>query len=85
MKKVPPKVVALESVPAIPISRNIADLARRESRLLQIQQLYTPREFKHLRDEQMKLILPESPLKTTQGRVRLSLLLWVYISVLVIQ
>jgi len=79
-KKFPPKIVALDSVPRIPLSPNPADHARRRAQIEQIKQLYSPQEFKRLRDEQMKLVLPESPLKTTAGRIRLSILVWIYIS-----
>ena len=79
-KKLPPKIVALDSVPRIPLSPNPADHARRLAQIEQIKQLYSPREFKRLRDEQMKLVLPESPLKTTAGRIRLSILVWIYVS-----
>lgn len=82
-KKFPPKIVALDAVPRIPLSTNPTDHARRLARIEQIKQLYTPREFKRLRDQQLQLLKPESPLKTTQGRIRLSLLLWVYFSILV--
>ena len=82
-KKFPPKMVALDALPRIPLSTNPADHARRLARIEQIKQLYTPREFKGLRDQQLQLVKPESPLKTTQGRIRLSLLFWIYFSILV--
>lgn len=82
-KKFPPKIVALDSVPRIPLTTNPTDHARRLARIEQIKQLYTPREFKRLRDQQLQLVLPESPLKTVQGRIRLSILFWIYFSILV--
>jgi len=82
-KKYPPKIVALDAVPRIPLGTNLTDHARRLARIEQIKQLYTPREFKRLRDQQLQLIKPESPLKTTQGRIRLTLLFWIYFSILV--
>src|SRR5438477_10192876 len=75
-KKLPPKIVALDAAPRIPLSTNPTDQARQLARIEQIKQLYSPREFKRLRDEQLQLVLPESPLKTTQGRIRLSILFW---------
>ena len=81
--KFPPKIVALDAVPRIPLNTNPIDHTRRLARIEQIKQLYTPREFKRLRDQQLQLVKPESPLKTTQGRIRLSLLLWIYFSILV--
>ena len=83
--KRPPKIVALDSVPRLPLPTNPTDYARRQARIEQIKQLYTPKEFKRLRDQQMELVLPESPLKTVQGRVRVSLLVWIYASILVFQ
>ena len=82
-KKLPPKIVALDSVPRIPLSANPDDHRRRLARIEQIKQLYTPREFKRLRDQQMQLVLPESPLKTTSGTIRLGALFWIYFSILV--
>lgn len=82
-KKFPPKIVALDSVPRIPLSADPTNQARRLARIEQIKQLYTTKEFKRLRDQQLQLILPESPLKTTQGRMRLGLLFWIYFSILV--
>jgi len=76
-------MVALDALPRIPLNTNPADHARRLARIEQIKQLYTPREFKGLRDQQLQLVKPESPLKTTQGRIRLSLLFWIYFSILV--
>src|SRR5579862_3863523 len=67
--KFPSKIVALDAVPRIPLSTNPTDHARRLARIEQIKQLYTPREFKRLRDQQLQLVKPDSPLKTTQGRI----------------
>ena len=82
-QKKPPKIVAMDAVPRIPLSPNLEDHERRLARIEQIKQLYSPKEFKRLRDQQMQLVLPESPLKTTQGRIRLGLLFWIYLSILV--
>jgi hypothetical protein len=82
-KRLPPKIVALDAVPRIPLSANRNDHLRRLARIEQIKQLYTPREFKRLRDLQMQLVLPESPLKTTRGRIRLGALFWIYFSIMV--
>ena len=81
--KRPPKIVALDSVPRLPLPTNPTDYARYLARIEQIKQLYSPKEFKRLRDQQMQLVLPESPLKTMQGRVRLGVLVWIYASILV--
>jgi hypothetical protein len=82
-KKLPPKIVALDTVPRIPLTANPNDQARRLARIEQIKQLYTPREFKRLRDQQMQLALPDSPLKSTKGRFRLGILFWIYFSMMV--
>lgn len=82
-KQRPPKIVALDAASRIPISRNPIDQTRRLARIEQIKQLYSPREFKRLRDQQLQLALPESPLKTVQGRIKLSFVLWIYFSILV--
>jgi hypothetical protein len=82
-KKLPPRIVALDAVPRIPLSANPNDHLRRLARIEQIKQLYSPREFKRLRDQQMQLVLPESPLKTASGRIRLGVLFWIYFSILV--
>jgi hypothetical protein len=82
-KKVPPKIVALDSVPRLPLIRTPTDYTRSLARIEQIKQLYSPREFKRLRDEQMQLVLPESPLKTAKGRFRLGLVFWIYFSMMV--
>ena len=81
--KRPPKIVALDAVARPPLPRTSTDFARRQARIEQIKQLYTPREFKRLRDQQMQLVLPENPLKTTKGRIRVSVLMWLYVSILV--
>src|SRR5271156_868890 len=82
-KKGPPKIVALEAAPKIPLSPNLTDYERRMARLEQIKKLYTPKEFKRLMDEKMELVLPESPLKTVSGKIRLSIVFWIYLSLMV--
>ena len=82
-RKLPPKIVAMDAVPRIPLSPSPSDHTLRIARIEQIKKLYSPREFKRLRDQQLKLVLPESPLKTTSGRIRLGLLFWIYFSMLV--
>jgi hypothetical protein len=82
-KKVPPKIVALDAVPRIPLSANISDQARRLAQVEQIKQLYSPKEFRRMRNQQLQLVLPESPLKTVRGRIRLSILFWIYFSLAV--
>jgi hypothetical protein len=82
-KKIPPKIVALDAVPRIPLSNNISDQARRLAQIQQIKQLYSPKEFRRLRNQQLQLVLPESPLKTVRGRIRLSILFWIYFSLAV--
>src|ERR1700724_2323165 len=82
-RKTLPRIVALDAVPRIPLTPNPTDHARRLARIEQIKQLYSPREFKRLRDQQMQLVLPESPLKTTKGRIRLGFLFWIYLSIAV--
>jgi hypothetical protein len=54
-KKLQPKIVALDSVPRVALSPNPADHAHRLAQIGQIEQLYSPREFKQFREEQMKL------------------------------
>lgn len=83
VKRRPPKIMALEEIPRIPLSTNTTDHARRLARIEQIKQLYSPKEFKRLRDQQLQLVLPESPLKTTRGRIGLGLLVWLYASIVV--
>jgi len=34
-------------------------------------------------DEKMELVLPESPLKTVSGKIRLSIVFWIYLSLMV--
>jgi hypothetical protein len=82
-KKLPPKIVAMDVAPRIPLSPDVRDHARRLARIEQIKKLYSPKEFKRLRDQQMQLVLPESPLKTTSGRIRLGVLFWIYFSIMV--
>jgi hypothetical protein len=82
-KKLPPKIISLDVAPRIPLSPNPIDHGRRLARIEQIKQLYTPREFKRLHDQQMQLVLPESPLKTVRGQLNLGILLWIYASLLV--
>jgi len=82
-KKQLPKIVPLDEAPRIPLSTYPSEHTRRLVRIEQIKKLYTPREFKRLRDHQMQLALPESPLKTVEGRFRLGLLFWIYASIVV--
>lgn len=83
-RKGPPKILALETAPRIPLSPDLTQYERRLARIEQIKKLYTPKEFKRLMDEKMQLVLPESPLKTVSGRVRISIVFWVYLSLMVI-